>query len=130
MVTYNNLKAEPGLLAARETRYLLGFAQGFSYKQVARDCGVSPNTVAGARKRILYKLKAMRMTEAITRAFLEGLIQQLAITLIVSLLVVAQITPFTSDQPMHRTPRTRLTRTFRGGRLRSHEDLLHVRDFA
>lgn len=127
MVTYNNLTAEPGLLAARETRYLLGFAQGFSYKQVARDCGVSPNTVAGARKRILYKLDAVKMTEAITRAFIQGLIQHLSLMLVVSLLIATQITPFTFDQPMHRTPRTRISRTYRG-RSRSREDLLDVTD--
>lgn len=129
MVIYNNLKSEPGLLAARETRYLLGFAQGFSYKQVARDCGVSPNTVAGARKRILYKLDAARMTEAITRAFIQGLIQHLALTLVISLLIATQITPLTFDQPLQRTPRVRYSRSV-GGRLRRKEDVFNVSDFA
>jgi len=83
LVTYNNLGSEPGKLGPRETRYLLGFAQGFSYKEVARDCGVSPNTVAGARKRILYKLNAINMKAAITQAFIQGLIHHLVLILFV-----------------------------------------------
>jgi len=81
-ITYNSLQGTPGLLAEKETRYLLGFAQGFSDKEVARDCGVSHNTVAGARKRIFYKLNARRMTDAVGKAFSMGLIRQLLVLLV------------------------------------------------
>lgn len=83
LVTYNNLGADDGKLGKRTTRYMLGFAEGNTYKEIAQDCGVSPNTVAGARKRILNHFNAFKMTEAITKAFIEGLIQHLVLALFV-----------------------------------------------
>lgn len=101
-----------GPLAPKEGLYLLGFIQGQSDKEVARACGVSPNTVAGARKRILYKLNASRMTEAIAIAFAQGIVRHLSVFFLVLMLTGPFGGAGESTQPLQRH-RTRTTQTVR-----------------
>lgn len=120
LITYNNYQAEPGLLAKRETRYFLGFVQGLSDKEVARDCGVSPNTVTGARKRILYKLNACRMTQAVAEAFTRGMVKRLSLILVMSTLI-SMAGLGVDQEPIHRRgPRTTTTSRIR------HREEYHV----
>lgn len=120
LITYNDFKAEPGLLGKRETRYFLGMAQGFSDKEIARDCGVSPNTVAGARKRILYKLNAVRMTHAVALAFAQGMVKHLCLMLMMATLVGAAASG--ADYQFIQRGRTRTAQT---NPIRTREEL-HV----
>lgn len=99
-------------LAPKEGQYFLGFIAGLSDKEVAKVFGVSPNTVAGARKRILYKLNAHRMTEAIAVAFAQGFVRHLSVLFIVLLLVGPGGGAGENNQPLQRH-RTRTTQTVR-----------------
>lgn len=113
-IIYHNYQADIGFLAKRETRYFLGIAQGFSDKQIARDCGVSPHTVAGARKRILYKfvaqLHVQTMAEAILKAGIKGMIRELCIVFFVAGLVIPAAFMADHQQPVQRHRISRITR--------------------
>lgn len=61
-------------LAPKELAYLEGRAHGLTNKEVARQYGVSYRTVEGAMKRVMYKMHARRVAEAIFKATSEGLL--------------------------------------------------------
>lgn len=97
-ITHNDWQADIGVLAEREAHYLLGFVQGLTGKEVAREFGVSPNTVRKASVRIMTKLDAWKMTEAIAKAMAAGIVRHLAFALMLSLSVGSALT----DDPIHR----------------------------
>ena len=61
-------------LAPKELLYLSGRAHGLSNKEIAKEFGVSHRTVEGAMKRVLFKLDARKVTEAVFKATTEGLL--------------------------------------------------------
>lgn len=61
-------------ISARERTVLEQLAAGRSNKEIARELGVSPNTVKTHIARLYEKLEASRRTEAIARARDLGLI--------------------------------------------------------
>lgn len=97
-ITHNDWQADIGVLAPREAQYLLCFVQGMSGKEVARQCGVSPNTVKKASTRIMGKLDSWRMTEAIAKAMAKGIVRHLAFVLMLGLCVGSAL----STDPIHR----------------------------
>nr|BDD45197.1 hypothetical protein 5 [Saccharospirillaceae bacterium] len=116
MITYHKLQVETDLLGKREALYLACFSEGQTAKQVAKQCGVSPHTVAGAAKRILYKLNADRMAGAISNAWAMGLIRQLMICCLVVLTASSGVLPSHEDEFIRRT------RTYRRWRESQMED--------
>jgi DNA-binding CsgD family transcriptional regulator len=68
-----NAQAALGI-SARERTVLEHLAAGRSNKEIARELGVSPNTVKTHLARLYDKLEASRRTEAIARARELGLI--------------------------------------------------------
>jgi DNA-binding NarL/FixJ family response regulator len=60
--------AEAAGVSSREREVLQLLAAGQSNKEIARQLGVSPNTIKTHVSRLLEKLKARRRTEAIARA--------------------------------------------------------------
>lgn len=95
---YNNQTGETLTLAPRETMYLRAMANGYSVKEVAKAHGVSPNTVAGALKRIYYKLNAHRVAEAVYKASKAGMLGFMMALTVISLV---------QDEPYNRAPRNR-----------------------
>ena len=55
-------------LTGQEVRVLHGLAAGRSNKEIARDMGLSPNTVKSHLARLFTKLEVSRRTQAIGRA--------------------------------------------------------------
>jgi ATP/maltotriose-dependent transcriptional regulator MalT len=62
-------------ITARERDILVMISQGFSNKCIARDLGISPETVKSHVKRIFLKLGAGTRAEAVCRAGSLGLLQ-------------------------------------------------------
>jgi DNA-binding CsgD family transcriptional regulator len=70
-----NPQAQAALgISERELQVLAELAAGHSNKQIARNLGVSPNTVKTHVARLFEKLGASRRTEAIRRARELGLV--------------------------------------------------------
>lgn len=70
-----NPKAQAALgLSERELEVLNELAAGHSNKEIARQLGVSPNTVKTHVARLFEKLEAKRRTEAIRRARELGIV--------------------------------------------------------
>jgi DNA-binding CsgD family transcriptional regulator len=70
-----NPRAQAALgISARERAVLEQLAAGRSNKEIARELGVSPNTVKTHIARLYEKLEANRRTEAIARARELGLL--------------------------------------------------------
>lgn len=84
-VTHKGWEAKLDPLAEREALYLISRAQGNSLKEVAREFGVSPNTVKNACTRAFTKMHVWKITEAISQAMAEGLLRKLSITFLISL---------------------------------------------
>ena len=61
-------------LATKELAYLAARAHGLTNKEVARQYNVSHRTVEGAMRRVLYKLEARKVAEAVYKATSEGLL--------------------------------------------------------
>jgi len=61
-------------LTGREVDVLTRLARGYTYREVARQCGISHNTVAFHVKQIYDKLHANSRSEAVYRAINDGLI--------------------------------------------------------
>ncbi|MEQ8557572.1 MAG: LuxR C-terminal-related transcriptional regulator [Henriciella sp.] len=71
-----NPKAQAALgISPREKDVLDLLAAGFSNKEIARELGVSPNTVKTHVARLLEKLEADRRTQAILKARELGLVR-------------------------------------------------------
>ncbi|MCP2012963.1 DNA-binding NarL/FixJ family response regulator [Deinococcus sp. HSC-46F16] len=62
-------------LTPRESEVLPLLAQGFSNKEIAKNLGVSPDTVKDHLARLYVKLEAGDRTEAVSRARSIGLLQ-------------------------------------------------------
>ncbi len=62
------------LLSARETGILQQIEKGFTYKEIAKMCGISPHTVHSHVKKIYQKLHARGRKEAIMKARRKGII--------------------------------------------------------
>lgn len=69
----NNASA-PATLTEREKDILWGIAKGFSYKDIARKLGISPQTVPTHVKSIYRKLDVHSRGEAVFEALQSGLI--------------------------------------------------------
>jgi DNA-binding CsgD family transcriptional regulator len=95
-------------LAPKELAYLTGRAHGLSDKEIARIHGVSHRTVEGAMRRILYKLDARKITEAVFKATSEGLL--CGVFTLATMLSAVQINP---DQPIARVSRCRTSMRIR-----------------
>jgi DNA-binding CsgD family transcriptional regulator len=96
-------------LAPKELLYLNGRAHGLTNKEIAREYGVSYRTVEGAMQRVLYKLHARRVTEAVFKATSEGLLFSFF-----ALAVFVTAFQVTSDQPYRiRASRGRQTTSLR-----------------
>ena len=61
-------------LTARESGILTSLAAGLSYRQIADDLLISPNTVHTHIKKIYEKLQARGRDEALAKARRRGLI--------------------------------------------------------
>jgi NarL family two-component system response regulator LiaR len=66
----------PEGLSERELEVLEGMADGKANKEIARDLGLSPETVRTYVKRILHKLGVRTRTEAAMQAVARGLLQR------------------------------------------------------
>ncbi len=64
--------AEDNGLTPRERQVLAGIDDGFSYKEIASELGVSPNTVHGYVKSIYEKLHARGRRDALQKARRRG----------------------------------------------------------
>lgn len=95
-------------LAPKELLYLAGRAHGLTSKEIAREHGVSYRTVEGAMRRVMYKLDARKITEAVFKATSEGLLCVLFFSA-----ALTSATQFNPDQPMARVSRTRTTISLR-----------------
>lgn len=62
-------------LSPRQSDCLRLFADGGTFKTVARDLGISPNSVKTHRRFLLAKLQARSMPQAIALAFRLGLLE-------------------------------------------------------
>ena len=62
------------LLSARECNIISLIARGQSNKEVARDLGISPETVKSHMKHIFEKLEVEKRTQAVARAQSLGLV--------------------------------------------------------
>ncbi|MCI5046127.1 MAG: response regulator transcription factor [Aquisalinus sp.] len=62
-------------LTAREVEILTELARGFTNKEVARQLGISPYTVAEHVKAIYRKMAVSTRSEAVSQAYREGLIR-------------------------------------------------------
>jgi DNA-binding CsgD family transcriptional regulator len=70
-----NPRAQAALgISARELAVLHGLAAGRSNKEIARDLGVSPNTIKTHVARLFVKLDASRRTDAINKARQLGIL--------------------------------------------------------
>jgi DNA-binding NarL/FixJ family response regulator len=63
----------PANLSAREQEVLGLLVEGYSYKMIAADLGISIDTVRSHIKRIYEKLHVRSMTEAVSKALRQGL---------------------------------------------------------
>lgn len=61
-------------LSKREKGVLKLLVNGFSYKMIASDCGISYETVKSHIRNIYSKLQVASMTEAVAKAINEGLV--------------------------------------------------------
>ena len=96
-------------LAPKELLYLTGRAHGLTNKEVARLYGVSPRTVEGAMRNVLYKFHARKITEVVFKATSEGLLFSFF-----ALAVFVTAFQVTSDQPYRiRASRGRQTTSLR-----------------
>jgi DNA-binding NarL/FixJ family response regulator len=68
--------AGPGGLSERELEVLEGIAEGKANKEIARDLGLSPETVKTYVKRVLHKLGVRTRTEAAMQALARGLLKR------------------------------------------------------
>jgi two-component system, NarL family, response regulator LiaR len=66
----------PEGLSERELEVLEGMAGGKANKEIARDLGLSPETVKTYVKRVLHKLGVRSRTEAAVQALARGLLQR------------------------------------------------------
>ncbi|RSK47323.1 response regulator [Hymenobacter rigui] len=62
-----------GVLSAREQEILRLLVEGYSYKMIAADRGISIDTVRSHIKKIYEKLHVRSMTEAVSKALRQGL---------------------------------------------------------
>lgn len=62
-----------GTLSAREQEILRLLVEGYSYKMIAADRGISIDTVRSHIKKIYEKLHVRSMTEAVSKALRQGL---------------------------------------------------------
>lgn len=60
-------------LSLRESDVLIGLMSGHSNKVIARDLGISPRTIEIYRAKLMEKLKAHSLSEALGIAFAAGL---------------------------------------------------------
>ncbi|GAA4009859.1 response regulator transcription factor [Hymenobacter fastidiosus] len=63
----------PANLSAREQEVLGLLVEGYSYKMIAADLGISIDTVRSHIKKIYEKLHVRSMTEAVSKAIRQGL---------------------------------------------------------
>jgi DNA-binding NarL/FixJ family response regulator len=63
----------PANLSAREQEILGLLVEGYSYKMIAADRGISLDTVRSHIKKIYEKLHVRSMTEAVSKALRQGL---------------------------------------------------------
>ena len=68
-------------LAPRELEALLWVAQGLTTKEIGRQMDVSAGTAANRIEAALFKLKAARRVEAVTKAMRQQIISPLCIAL-------------------------------------------------
>lgn len=102
-VTHNGWEAKLDPLAEREALYLISRAQGNSLKEVAREFGVSPNTVKNACTRAFTKMHVWKITEAISQAMAEGMLRKLSIAFLVGMCLGAA----NFDETPYRPPQSR-----------------------
>ncbi|HYJ38284.1 MAG TPA: response regulator transcription factor [Chitinophagaceae bacterium] len=69
-----NAQAEASDLSEREKEILLHLVQGFSYKMIAADLGISLDTVRFHIKKIYDKLHVHSATEAVSKAIKDRLV--------------------------------------------------------
>lgn len=67
----NNFEENLDKLTPREREVLDNLASGKSYKMIADEMDISPNTVPSFIKRLYEKLEVHSATEAISKAFLK-----------------------------------------------------------
>lgn len=80
-------KRDSHYLSPKQAAYLLCLAQGMSHKQIARQYGISPNTVTKAMAVIYCKLNVERATSAVAEAMKRGWISPLCALLVVTALL-------------------------------------------
>ena len=71
---------------AKQAMVLAGLAAGMTHKEIARERGISPNTVKSTAEAIYHRLHASRAAGAIVKGMRRGWIAPLAIALFISAL--------------------------------------------
>lgn len=102
-------------LAPRELEALLWVAQGLTTKEIGREMAVSAGTAANRIEAALFKLKAARRVEAVTKAMRQQIISPLCImlaSLIAMHAVIDDSDPLRRDRraPERRTAQVRIVR--------------------
>ena len=88
-ITYGPWKGALGKgLALAELQYLLRVACGMTDKEIARECGRSPEGIKSRLKNAAYKLHAWRRPQVVAEALRLGIISPLVVVLS-ALLVLA-----------------------------------------
>lgn len=71
---------------AKQAMVLAGLAAGMTHKEIARERGISPNTVKSTAEAIYHRLHASRAAGAIVKGMRRGWIAPLLVALTVSAL--------------------------------------------
>ena len=107
-ITYGPWKGTLGKgLALAELQYLLRVACGMTDKEIARECGRSPEGIKSRIKNAAYKLHVCRRPQIVAEALRLGIITPLAVVLS-ALLVLAPVGTRDNVRPV-RAPRTTIT---------------------
>lgn len=102
-------------LAPRELEALLGVAQGFTAKEIARQMQITPGTVKNRIENAMFKLGAARRAAAVAEAMRRQIISPLCIALaclIAMHAVIDDADPMRRDRraPERRTAQVRIVR--------------------
>lgn len=102
-------------LSRRELEFTISVAAGMTDKQIAREAGLSPDSVRKRLTSAMFKLGAHRRAQLVAEAMRRAIISPLVALLTVCCIVVNS-TPDNQLERAPRLPRNHLTRTKGGGR--------------
>nr|WP_300312838.1 LuxR C-terminal-related transcriptional regulator [Halomonas sp.] len=77
-------KRGSNLPTAKQVTVLAGLASGMTQKEIARKRGISPSTVKSTAEAMYCRLRAVRATDAVSKAIRRGWIAPLVLVLLIS----------------------------------------------